>query len=95
MRKKEDPLLMRSPLDFKDRRVEVVMPTFPALLAQTTLHELGDEGPTLRAVLLHQSTHQQVLLLRPRFLTQELRFVVIRLRQRLLPLVLFADLLLA
>lgn len=95
VREKEDPLLMSSPLDLEDGGVEVVVPTFTALLAEASLHELGDEGPPLRTVLLDQATHEQVLLLRPRFLAQELQFVVIRLGQRVLAFLLLAYLLLA
>ena len=88
VREEQDPLLVRHPLDLEDAGVEVVVPAFAALLAQPPLHELGDEGPPLRPVLLHQFPHQVVLLLRPGLLPQESRPVVVRLRHRVVVIVL-------
>ena len=67
----QNPLFMRHPIHLKDTWVEVVVPPLPALLAQPSLHELGNEGPPLRSVLLHQSSHQVVLGLGPWLLPQK------------------------
>jgi hypothetical protein len=46
-------------------RVEMVVPALPALLPNATLEVLGNEGPTLRPILLHQVHHLLVLLFGP------------------------------
>lgn len=68
---------MRHPLHLEDGGVEMVMPTLSALLAQTTLNEFSDETPSLRAVLLHQSPHQVILLFSPGLLSQKSRTVIL------------------
>lgn len=50
---KENPLLMWHPFDLEDVRVEVIMPSLPALLPQPALHEFRNEGPSLRPVLFY------------------------------------------
>lgn len=67
----EDPLLMVHPLLLADAGVQVVVPALPALLAQPALDRLGDEGPSLGAVLLDQFTNQIVLSLSPGLLLEE------------------------
>ena len=68
---KQDPLLVRHPFDLEDTRVEVIVPPFSALLAETSLDELGDEGPPLRSVLFDQSSDQVILCLGPGLLSKE------------------------
>lgn len=77
VRQEQDPLLVQHPLHLQDVRVQVVVPTLAALLPQPPLHELRDEGPPLRTVLLHQLADQVVLLLRPGFLAQKFGPVVV------------------
>jgi hypothetical protein len=52
VREEEHPFLVGHPLDLEDAGVEVVVPPLPALLPQPSLHELRDERPPLRSVLL-------------------------------------------
>ena len=77
VRQEQDPLLVQHPLHLQDVRVQVVVPALAALLPQPPLHELRDEGPPLRTVLLHQLADQVVLLLRPGFLAQKFGPVVV------------------
>jgi hypothetical protein len=84
----EHPLLVRHPFDLEDAWIEVVVPSLTALLAQPSLDELGDEGPTLRSILFHQSADQVILLLSPRFLSQKARPVVLRLHIRIVVILL-------
>lgn len=51
VREEEDPLLMQHPFNLQDGGVQVVVPPLTALLPQPPFDELGDEGPTLWAVL--------------------------------------------
>jgi len=88
----EDPLLMQHPLYFQNGGIEVVVPPLSALLPQTALHELSDEGPSLRAILFYELPHQIVLLLSPRLLSQEFWFLVVGLHDWV-SVVLFGDLL--
>lgn len=85
----ENPLLMQHPFNFEDVGVEVVVPSLAALLAQTALDELSDEGPALRPVLLNQLAHQIVLLLCPGFLAQKFGFVDVGLRNGLVIILLW------
>lgn len=50
----EDPLLFEGPFGFEDDGVEVVVPSFPTLLAETSGHKLGDERPPLWAILVDE-----------------------------------------
>ena len=68
---KQDPLLVRHPFDLEDTGVEVIVPSFSALLAEATLDELGDEGPPLRSILFDQSSDQVILGLGPGLLSEE------------------------
>jgi hypothetical protein len=76
VRQKKGPFLMRHPLYLENAGIEVVMPSLTALLAQPTLHEFGDEGPSLRPVFFDQFSNKVVLLLCPRLLPQEARTVI-------------------
>lgn len=62
---KENPFLVESPLDLDNFRVEVVVPPFPALFAQAPGHKLGNERPSLRAVLFDKASHKLVFFLGP------------------------------
>jgi hypothetical protein len=53
VRQKQNPFLMEHPLYFEDVGVKVVMPSFAALLAESAFYKLGNEGPSLRPVLLN------------------------------------------
>ena len=68
---KQDPLLVRHPFDLEDTRVEVIVPSFSALLAEASLDELGNEGPPLRPILFDQSSDQVILGLGPGLLSKE------------------------
>lgn len=48
----KDPLLVRHPLDLENAGVQVVVPALSTLFAQPSFHELRDEGPSLRPILL-------------------------------------------
>ena len=50
MHEKQDPFLLLVPVDFLNARVQVVVPTFAALLPHSTVEVLGDERPLLRTV---------------------------------------------
>ena len=71
MGKEEDPFLVGHPLNLENARVEMVMPAFPALLAQPPFYKLGDEGPTLRSILLDQLSNEVIFLFSPWLLLQE------------------------
>ena len=67
---KNDFILLFSPATILNIRVQVVVPSFPALLANASI-ELGcDEGPVLGPVLLNQHDYLLIFLLRPRSLNQ-------------------------
>ena len=68
---KEDPLFVRHPLHLKDTRIEVVMPAFSTLFAESALDKLSNKGPTLRPILLNQFPDQVIFLFCPRLLLQE------------------------
>ena len=78
MCQKQDPLFVGHPLNFQDIGVKVVVPPLSALLAQPPLNELGDEGPTLRSMLLNQFPNQVILCFSPRFLAKKLCLRVLR-----------------
>ena len=50
MHEKQDPFLLLVPVDFLNARVQVVVPTFAALLPHSTVEVLGDERPLLGTV---------------------------------------------
>lgn len=56
----DDPVLLLGPGCLLHLWVQVVVPAFAALLADTTLQVLGDHRPALGAVLLHQLDHLNV-----------------------------------
>ena len=68
---KQDPLLVRHPFDLEDTRVEVIVPSFSALLAEASLDELGNKRPPLRSILFDQSSDQVILGLGPGLLSKE------------------------
>ena len=76
VRQKKDPLLVRHPLYLENAGIEVVVPSLTTLLAKTTLHKFGDEGPSLRSVFFDQFSDKVVLLLCPRLLPEEARTVI-------------------
>ena len=73
----QDPLLVQHPLHLQDARVQVVVPPLPALLPQPPLHELGNEGPPLRTILLDKLADQVILFLRPRLFPEKFGPVVV------------------
>lgn len=60
MRLVDDPVLLLGPRCLLHLWVEVVVPAFAALLADTTLEVLGDHRPALGSVLLDQLDHLSV-----------------------------------
>jgi len=61
----DDGLLLRSKWSVEERGIEMVGPTFPALLPETARgEETGDEGPAVRTVFLHQHFQPVVFLIR-------------------------------
>lgn len=50
----DDEVLLLGPGGLLDLGVEVVVPTFAALLADAALQVLGDHRPALRAILVHE-----------------------------------------
>lgn len=50
MHEKQDPFLLLVPVDFLNARVQVVVPTFAALLSHSTVEVLGDERPLLGTI---------------------------------------------
>lgn len=58
----DDAVLVLGPGALLNGRVEMVVPSLPTLLPDPTLQVLGDQGPPLGAVLLHQLDHLLVLL---------------------------------
>ena len=59
---KKDALFVICPDTLFHRRVEMVVPTFPALLANPGFHLLGNLRPVLGTVFLDQVVKQRVLL---------------------------------
>ena len=64
--KEQDPLLVFWQLSLIDRRVQVVVPTFSALLPDTSRQVRSDQRPFVRPVFRNQRFHQYVFLKRPR-----------------------------
>lgn len=62
---------MLHPFVFKDRRVQMVVPSFPALFAQPPWYKPGDERPALGAVLVDKTPDKQVLVLGPGFFSEQ------------------------
>jgi hypothetical protein len=90
--KKQNPLLMQHPLHLQNTGIEMVVPTLSALLSQSTLHKFSNKRPTLRAILFNKFSYQVILLLRPRFFSQEFRFIGVGLHDRIV-IILLRDLL--
>ena len=64
----QDLILFFGPLYFGDERVEVVVPTLPALLAQPILKMRGDFGPVPGTADVDQGDQQLILRISPIFL---------------------------
>ena len=62
----DDLILLLSPLVLADVRVQVVVPTLSALLADAARQLLSNEAPVFGAVFLDQSQNQLILQLRLR-----------------------------
>lgn len=58
----DDVILLVGPGTLLDGRVQVVMPSLPALLPDAPLQVLGDQGPSFGTVLLHQLDDLLILL---------------------------------
>lgn len=58
----DDVVLLVRPGTLLDGRVQVVMPSLPALLPDAALQVLRDQGPSLGTVLLHQLDDLLILL---------------------------------
>lgn len=61
----QDPFLRTRPILLADAGVQVVEPTLAALLPLAALHLLGDEGPPVSPVLLHQPLQLPILQIAP------------------------------
>ena len=61
-------VLLVCPSSLLDVRVQVVVPSLPALLPDPTLQLLRNQSPTLRSILADQLYHFLVLLFGPRAL---------------------------
>lgn len=66
----DDVILLVGPGTLLDGRVQVVMPSLPALLPDAPLQVLGDQGPSFGTVLLHQLDDLLILLFGPGSLHQ-------------------------
>jgi hypothetical protein len=64
----QDPFLLTRPILFTDAGIQVVVPTFPALLAQPSRHAFSDQRPPVSPVLAHKLDELPVLQLAPRLL---------------------------
>lgn len=73
----QNPLFVRHPFYFEYAGIEMIVPPFSALLPEPPLHELGDEGPPLWAILFNKFPDEVILLVSPRFFPEEFRFVVV------------------
>ena len=60
------PVLVLPPGLFANIWIEMVVPTLSALLADTAREFIRDEGPLLRAILMHQLHNLLILLCCPR-----------------------------
>lgn len=70
---KENPVFFYTPQSFFQKRIQLIVPAFSALLACATWHQLSDLLPVLRAVLLNILQQLRVLLLIPRSLARLFR----------------------
>jgi hypothetical protein len=61
----QNPLLLATPVNFFDARIQVVVPALAALLAHPSRQVLCNRGPSLGALLLHELQHTPVLFLGP------------------------------
>lgn len=77
VRQEKNPFFMWHPLHLQDAGVEVIMPSLAALLAESALHELGDEGPALRPILFNKLPDKIVLLLSPGLFLKESISVIV------------------
>lgn len=50
----EYPFLLLAPADLLNLRVKMIVPSLAALFANTSWEMLGDQGPFLRAIFVHQ-----------------------------------------
>lgn len=57
---------MGHPLDFKNARIEVVVPALSALLSKSALYKLGDERPSLRPIFFNKFPDKIIFLVSPR-----------------------------
>ena len=67
---KQDKFLVVVPVHLLDERVEVVVPAFATLLPDAAVEVLGNCGPLLRLVLIHELEEKQVFFFAPRALDQ-------------------------
>lgn len=67
----------------------MIVPSLSTLFSQPALNKLGHERPALRAVLFNKLAYQIILLVSPRLFPQKLRFIIVRLGERLT--ILFLD----
>lgn len=65
MLEEQNPLLVFRPRDLFDLRVQVIMPAFSALFADSPREAFGDQRPFLRAVFIHEVQNQAVLFFGP------------------------------
>ena len=61
----EDPLLFLAPIDLLDARIQMIVPSLTALLADATIQVLGYECPLLRPVGDDELKEAPVFLCRP------------------------------
>ena len=67
----KDPLLFFAPVDFLDSRVQMIVPPFSALFADSAVQVLRDEGPLLGTICHDKLQHAPVLFCGPRALHVE------------------------
>jgi hypothetical protein len=65
MKYEKDPLLFLTPLILLDGGVQMVVPSFTALLTDTTFQGTGDMSPLLRSFILHEHKDFLVFFLGP------------------------------
>jgi hypothetical protein len=61
MKDEQDPLLFLAPLILLDGGVQMIVPSFAALLSDTTFQRTGNMSPLLWSLILHE--HQDFLVL--------------------------------
>ena len=66
MHQVQDPFFFFAPSNLLDLRVEVIMPTLTALLANASREMLCNQSPLLRPILVNQVKNHTVLILSPR-----------------------------